>query len=315
MAGILDYLREEEPDVYKRTRYHTIEISAQLASLQKARAVKAGHSKRVEVIQQSIFDWDKVVSDPCFFLAFEVLDNLSHDVVRYTLEDNTPLQCLVEIDDRGDFSEVFQPVQDPLIRRFLRIRKDIRRQSRYAHTSLHPLLASNPFLRKMYANLPLAPNLSPPDFLPTKSLLLLQQLKSKFPSHKLLMSDFDYLPDTIPGRMAPVVQTRYEGQSVACSTYLVSQGWFDIFFPTDFRFLRDMYDSVMAGDDGEEIKAYGEAPDRRGTQNVIGWGNRRGLRVLSHKQFLERYGEPENTTLKDGTNPMLDLYENAAFIF
>lgn len=213
------------------------------------------------------------------------------------------------------FPKSFSQSKIPSSSGFLRIRKDIRRQSRYAHTSLHPLLASNPFLRKMYANLPLAPNLSPPDFLPTKSLLLLQQLKSKFPSHKLLMSDFDYLPDTIPGRMAPVVQTRYEGQSVACSTYLVSQGWFDIFFPTDFRFLRDMYDSVMAGDDGEEIKAYGEAPDRRGTQNVIGWGNRRGLRVLSHKQFLERYGEPENTTLKDGTNPMLDLYENAAFIF
>ena len=146
------------------------------------------------------------------------------------------------------------------------------------------------------------------------------------------MSDFDELPDTVPGRLAPVVQTRYEGQSVTCSTYLVSQGWFDIFFPTDFRFLRDMYEWVMAGKDKTHARTYKPqalgasiSQDKEMTDNEmrriselgvgLGWGNRKPLRVLSHRQFLERYGEPEYTQLKDGTNPMLDLYENAAFIY
>lgn len=335
MTGVLDYLRDNEPEVYKRTHYHTIEISQQLADLQLARASAAGHSGRVSTVRQSIFDWKQVITDPCFFLAFEVLDNLSHDVVRYTLEDETPLQCLVEIDDRGDFTEIYEPVSDPLIRRFLDIRREIRRHNPYAHTTLHPILAKSPLLRKIYASMPFAPNLSPPDFLPTQSLMLLDVLRHKFPAHRVLMSDFDELPDTIPGRLAPVVQTRYEGQSVTCSTYLVSQGWFDIFFPTDFRFLRDMYEWVMAGKDkvharnqhrklgsgenqGEEPKQVMSDSEMRRISELgvgLGWGNRKPLRVLSHRQFLERYGEPEYTMLKDGTNPMLDLYENADFIY
>ena len=318
MAGILDFLRQEEPEVYERTRYTIIEISAQLASLQSARAREAGHSSKVKVVQQSIFDWDQVVSDPCFFLAFEVLDNLSHDVVRYTVDDNTPLQCMVEIDDRGDFSEVYEPVSDPLIQRFLKIRRSVRRQSRQAHSSLHPFLSTYPLLRKAYASLPLAPNLSPPDFLPTRSLQLLYQLRDRFPAHRILMSDFDYLPDTVPGRNAPVVQTRYEGQSVTCSTYLVSQGWFDIFFPTDFRFLRDVYEGVMQSEDRAPSSSSSSPYFEKGNSGLgagLGWGSGKPLRVLSHKHFLQRYGEPEYTMLKDGTNPMLDLYENAAFIF
>jgi hypothetical protein len=304
MAGILDFLRVAEPEVYQRTRYNIIEISGQLADLQTARAAKAGHSKKVKINRQSVFDWKEVVSDPCFFLAFEVLDNLPHDVVRYTVNDNKPLQCLIEVDERGDFTEVYEPVTDPLIKKFLKIRQDVRRDLPSAHSSLPWLFSRFPGLRQVYSSLPFAPNLSPPDFLPTQSLALLYHLRRKFPSHKILMSDFDYLPDTIPGRMAPVVQTRYEGQSVTCSTYLVSQGWFDIFFPTDFRLLRDMYDKVMSGEDASSQD-----------NGNMGWGNRKPLRVLSHRQFLERYGEPEHTTLRDKSNPMLDLYENAAFIF
>lgn len=324
MAGILDYLRLEEPDVYKRTRYTIIEISAQLATLQSIRAQEGGHTTQVKVVQQSIFEWNQVISDPCFFLAFEVLDNLPHDVVRYTTDNDTPLQCIVEIDDRGDFSETYEPVSDQLIKKFLQVRRHIRRNTLSAHTSFHPILSKYPILRKLYGALPLAPNLSPPDYLPTKSLQLLYQLRNKFPAHKILMTDFDHLPDTVPGRNAPVVQTRYEGKTVTCSTYLVSQGWFDIFFPTDFRFLRDMYDKVMQGDDSVPFLSSSTMQTRSETSDLdcgsgmrmgLGWANRKQLRVLSHKQFLERYGEPENTVLQDGTNPMLDLYENAAFIF
>lgn len=345
MTGVLDYLRDSEPEVYKRTHYHTIEISQQLADLQMQRASAAGHTGRVSTTRQSIFDWNQVVTEPCFFLAFEVLDNLSHDVVRYTVEDETPLQCLVEINERGDFSEIYEPVSDPLIQRFLDIRRDIRRPNSYAHSTLHPLLSRSPLLRKVYASMPFAANLSPPDFLPTQSLLLLDVLRNKFPAHRILMSDFDELPDTVPGRNAPVVQTRYEGQSVTCSTYLVSQGWFDIFFPTDFRFLRDMYEWVMAGKDRTHARNHhhhyhqkshrqlgnsSAGPEQQLQQQGmsdnemkriaeigvgLGWGNRKPLRVLSHKQFLERYGEPEYTMLKDGSNPMLDLYENADFIY
>ena len=307
MTGILDFLRDEQPEVYERTRYHTIEISARLAGLQRARAARRGHADHVRVEERSIFDWSEKVAEPCSILAFEVLDNLAHDVVRYTVENHKPLQCVIEIDERGDFAETYVPVTDKLVSKFLKLQDRIYAPSPAAASPFPRLLASSPWLRRLYGNLPLAPNLSPPHFLPTKSLLLLQVLRKYFPQHRILLSDFDSLPDTVPGKTAPVVQTRYQGGMVTCSTYLVSQGWFDIFFPTDFKLLRSMYDHVLANAIEDGPKADDDSED--------GGNARRNLRILSHREFLERYGEPERTRLRDGSNPMLDLYENAAFMY
>lgn len=96
MGDILDYLAAHEPDVYARTKYRIIEISERLQGMQRGRAQGAsggrgrggdggagelgkekarrrGHEDKVEIIGQSIFDFDRVVHEPCFFLAMEVL--------------------------------------------------------------------------------------------------------------------------------------------------------------------------------------------------------------------------------------------------
>ena len=86
MGDILDYIAEEEPEVYERTRYRIVEISERLQGLQKGRAMggdgkaalkgqaqRKGHASKVEVLGGSIFDWERVVPEPCFFLAMEVL--------------------------------------------------------------------------------------------------------------------------------------------------------------------------------------------------------------------------------------------------
>lgn len=80
--------------------------------------------------------------------------------------------------------------------------------------------------------MPFAPNLSAPDFLPTKAVLFAEKLREKLPGHRLLMADFDELPDAVEGRNGPVVQTRYGNSMIPCETFLVKQGYFDIFFPT-----------------------------------------------------------------------------------
>jgi SAM-dependent MidA family methyltransferase len=82
MLNILDYIRATDPDVYARTKFRIIEISASLASIQ-ATAASKGHADKVEIINKSIFDWDQYVPTPCFFLAMEVFDNFAHDVIRY----------------------------------------------------------------------------------------------------------------------------------------------------------------------------------------------------------------------------------------
>ena len=93
MGDILDYIAQEEPEVYARTRYRIIEISERLQGLQKGRASggaqpgqggdgpaslggpakRKGHGDKVEVFGGGIFEWGKVVTEPCFFLAMEVL--------------------------------------------------------------------------------------------------------------------------------------------------------------------------------------------------------------------------------------------------
>ncbi|KDE07443.1 hypothetical protein MVLG_02309 [Microbotryum lychnidis-dioicae p1A1 Lamole] len=336
MGDILDYIAMEEPEVYERTRYRIIEISERLQGLQKGRASggdakaaqggpakRKGHEDKVEVLGGSIFDFERVVPEPCFFLAMEVLDNFAHDVVRYSTKDHEPYQCIVSIDSAGDYTELYEPATDPLIRRYLTLRSRLPSHQR-ASPSLNRLMSASPVLRKLYSILPFVPNLTKPDFLPTKQLMLLDVLRNMFPAHRLLISDFSSLPDAIPGHNAPVVQTRYEGETVACTTYLVQPGFFDIFFPTDFHLLRDLYSLVMSpahfsspSRSSESTLASGSyfSPRRPLTLNASGGpGTVRGLSVVDHGEFLERWGETEMTTVGDGSNPMIDSYENAKFI-
>jgi len=136
-------------------------------------------------------------------------DNFAHDVVRYSTETHQPFQCHVSVDSTGDYTELYEPVTDPLITRYLSLRA---RTPTPRSPALSPAMDASPLLRKIWSLMPFAPNLTKPEFVPTKQLMLLDVLRDKFPRHRLLMSDFSSLPDAIPGEMAPVVQTRYEGE-------------------------------------------------------------------------------------------------------
>lgn len=352
MGDVLDYLAAHEPEIYARTKYRIIEISERLQGMQRGRAKgttaadagggggggdggagrlgkekakRRGHEDRVEIINSSIFEWDRVVPEPCFFLAMEVLDNLSHDVVRYTTDTYEPLQCVVSVDATGDYTELYEPVSDPLLARYLSLRSRLPSSRARSHPSraIPPLLAKFPFLRRLYATIPFAPNLTRPEFVPTRQLELLEILRDKFPNHRLLMSDFETLPDAIEGVNAPVVQTRYAGETVPCTTYLVQPGFFDIFFPTDFHTMAEMYSLVMASDRGgglgDDVGYFSSRSPLRGSTgtdaaDTSAGGRRRALEVIDHADFLDEWAEIDMTRTQDGTNPMVDSYQNAKFI-
>ncbi|KAF8967721.1 S-adenosyl-L-methionine-dependent methyltransferase [Flammula alnicola] len=270
---ILNLLQEDYPDVYERTRYNIIEISESLVKLQKKKLQEAHPC--VNITHKSIFHWETTEPAPCFFVAMEVIDNFAHDIVRYDLSTLQPYQGLVTIDKNGDFDTVYTPVTDPLVASFLHARR----------TLSHPPPINR--LLKYLHKMPFAPNLSTTEYVPTRLLSLLRTLRNYFPRHRLLLSDFSSLPDTISGVNSPVVQTRFQNITVPCTTLLVKQGYFDIFFPTDFERLRDI---------GLPI------------------GERKSS-VFSHSQFLETYAELEKTRLRNGENPMLDFYKNVKFLF
>jgi hypothetical protein len=63
----------------------------------------------------------------------------------------------------------------------------------------------------------------------------------------------------------------------------VHQGYFDIFFPTDFDVIEDMYRAVTG----------------------------KLTFVSSHQDFMERWAYIEDTETQSGENPLLTWYKNA----
>lgn len=312
MCNILQYIQRHEPDIYRRTQYKIIEISSQLALKQysqamKLRLVSSGLDERkLQIINKSIFRWDTVVEEPCFFIALEVFDNFAHDVVRYDLVLGVPYQGYVLVDDAGDFYEFFSPQLSPDTNALLSLRENgrypvlpqqntilghVKRIASmvpfYDKSAIHPLLQLPTKLQWSNKLLPLKDNMTPGEFVPTRLLHFFNILKHRFPNHSLISSDFHSLPNAIPGYYnAPVVQTVVGDRMVDVSTYMCHQGYFDIMFPTDFALASDLYRQVT----GKLAK------------------------VELHREFLEQWADVDATTTKKGENPMLDFYKNVSFM-
>lgn len=313
MCNVLNYIKVNEPDVYARTKYKIIEISNQLATKQFKNAISAKlilqglDTLKVEIINKSIFQWDTVVNEPCFFIALEVFDNFLHDLIRYDNTTGEPYQGHVLIDEHGDFYEFFTPELSPYSNAFLQLRENGKHLVLQSSTTtagklqtlkslvpiltdkdaVHPLLQSSLKLRWKHTLLPFKDNLTPGEFIPTRLLEFFQILKHKFPQHLLLCLDFHYLPKAIPGYFnGPVVQTVLQDTMVDVSTYMCLQGYFDIMFPTDFQLASEIYKQVTG----------------------------KVARVELHREFLEEWSEVEMTETKKGENPMLDFYGNVSFM-
>lgn len=225
MHNVLDYIRDVEPDVYARTRYKIVEISAQLAGIQQNRLIidaeNQGHAGKVEIINQSIFHWQRVEPAPCFVVCNEVIDNFGHDAVRYDLKSEEAAQSTVLVDTDGEFYEFWDRRLDPLVARYLRVR-DAAVSGPYRHP-----LRSGRFLRNLQSRMVGgggAHGWSQLEYIPTRLLQFFDVLRHSFPAHRLLLSDFHSLPDAVAGINAPVVQTRFQRRTIAVSTPLVSLG-------------------------------------------------------------------------------------------
>jgi hypothetical protein len=348
--NLLDFIKRDYPEVYDRTQYHIVEISAQLADRQR-RLVSPRHPT-IRITNSDILSWKTQVSVPCYVLAMEVVvrlftinpiiahpfmatkDNFPHDVIRYSVRNLKPYQGLIAIMTDGVMQEVWEPVNDPVILRFLKYQSLTKRGEGPRGSSRW-----SPYHNQLRRFLPLAPNMTTPEYVPTKLMNLLELLAKQFPLHRLLLSDFSSLPDTIKGYDAPVVQTRLKDTMVACETLAVQPGYFDIFFPTDFEFLRDLYETVLSRPVtlttrtsplsttssslrlGADFFLSNASKDKR-RNPLDGMTSSSGLpvgqrqsSVYSHREFMEKYADLNALTLRSGDNPMLDFYQNVKFLF
>ncbi|KAF3399114.1 hypothetical protein DPV78_006164 [Talaromyces pinophilus] len=281
MLNILDFIRDSDPEVYARTKFKIIEISSSLAKVQKenlrASLSAGGHTGHVQIINKSIFDWNEYIHSPCFFLALEVFDNFSHDAIRYDYETEMPQQGGVVIDSDGEFCEYYNTTLDPLASRFLRARQAASRRP-------FPSPLPSKLSRSLRSSLPIGRrDYTLPEYIPTRLMQFFDILRDYFPAHRLVTSDFSSLPDAVPGLNAPVVQTRYKRRTVPVSTPFVHQGYFDIFFPTDFNVIEDLYRAITG----------------------------KLTFVSSHQEFMERWAYIGDTETRSGENPLLTWYKNA----
>ena len=252
----------------------------------------------------------------------------------------------MSIDETGDMHELWEPARDPKILRYLAMlngAEDANTSATYSVGIPRRLrLLPGPVRRVLSEHFPFYPNLTKPHYVATGSLQLLDVLRRNFPLHRLVVSDFSALPDAVQGLNGPVVQTRFKGTMIPVSTYRVLQGFFDIFFPTNFEELRQIYGKVMSGfgtekgDAGHGLRELPRAspmatsaslrPDyfssrtqaqaREGKSGLetSDLSRRQNAQILSHSEFLRRYARTEAVRLRDGTNPMLSWYANASWL-
>ena len=116
-------------------------------------------------------------------------------------------------------------------------------------------------------------------------------LATYFPHHRLVLSDFTSLLDSVPGINAPVVQTRYQRRTIPVTTPFVHQGYFDIFFPTNFELMEDMYRALT----GKLTRVRGQ---------------REWLRGWCEVDVGPSGEEKTRTTTKSGEDVMAVWYEN-----
>jgi hypothetical protein len=78
----------------------------------------------------------------------------------------------------------------------------------------------------------------------------------------------------------------YNTLSPSLTPRQVHQGYFDIFFPTDFKLMEDMYRAITG----------------------------KLTRVLTQEEFLRRWAYVEDTATRNGENPLLSWYKNASVL-
>jgi len=112
-------------------------------------------------------------------------------------------------------------------------------------------------LEKVDASARVPYNMScPVVYLPTERHRLLKNLAKHFPTHAVLLADFDTLVSTEAkhGLNGPIVarkSDKIQGATEDDDTYLCKPGSADIFFPTDFSFLAYQYRRIVLGESPE----------------------------------------------------------------
>ena len=281
-------------------------------------------------------------------------DNFAHDIVKYNFNSlvlepiNTfrtehlnkePFQCHAykieeETKDFKRYSEVYFPLQDLLMKDYMRVRAAVGKNPNYAESN---------FVNKTFQTLATMFNkkafLGAKEWLPTVTFRWLRHVQRTWPQHRLILADFDELPESLDGHQGPVVQSRYKGDTYQCSNWLLSEGQFDIFFPTDFETLALIYQFLKVFDHHEceskilwptteQLKHFTDKIPSNTTltsssfssssssskTNTISKDIQTFPRCMKQSQFMKIWADLDQCKTRSGQIPMLDFYENVSML-
>lgn len=286
--SILSFIERENPLLFSTTEYHLLDVCTRFhlkqytqlsPEFQNNCRFHRGSALREADLARCHTGSDS--GDHWIILAFEVLDNLPHDKIRYA-SDGSLWEAVVESNDNAHYGqqparEVFQPVQDRAILELIEALNAVD----YRYPSLKRF-----FPDSVYDAIFTDYNPWSTEFVPIAAFRLLKNITRVFQKHTLLLSDFSTLPNRVPGYCGPLVQTCLRGVTTAVPTYLVKRGFFDIMFQTNFPVLSQLYKHLQK-----------HRPNCSAS-------------VSSHPDLMKQYADLKKTRLRDGFNPLLDEYLN-----
>ncbi|KYQ90763.1 hypothetical protein DLAC_09402 [Tieghemostelium lacteum] len=326
--SILNYLRDNHEDVYKTMNYTIIEISRLLADKQLSRIKEIHPNVHISINNTSIFNWThQKEDDDCFIILTEVIDNLPHDKITKT-DGGALFESVVhsqifntkkgyenvivprQSQTTGFHREEWRKLSDPIINEYLWAERMWRGEKPKKNKLLQPVYN----LMAMWNNFIKGDEIR---YIPTVCFKLFQIFSIYFPKHHLVLADFDFIPSIVPGENAPTVQEKvpilpditndqlvvsldddekilYESRD--SDDVIVPLGSSDIFFPYNFKDLKDMYCFVNR--------------NRKDFQMDH-------VQTLKHGEFVKRYSRTEDlkqTETKSKYNPILEDYSNMSFL-
>lgn len=274
---ILDYIEREAPEMYSTIQYADVDVSGPMLRSARERVLLKHPSVAFAAVTASACggSWRNALpaldGQRVFVLALELLDNMPHDKVCWSRMDDGSWRPTAQIEVLDVATEVRAPLSDPWIDLAAKI--TLNRGGPLRDSWLSWLRTSELV-----------------QYVPTCALRFLSDLVEYAPNHRLLVADFDALPNHSPFDVqlnAPIVAAPH----CDLPSYLdATDGSADIFFATDFEWLADAYRSILAS---------------RGVHTSD---------VHTHKSavFFSPYAKPCAT--RSGYNPLLDDFTNTSVL-
>lgn len=289
--SILDYFKMFHPKTYQNIEYTIVEISQTMLdrceNVLKNKHWRLVSNGQLKFVHSSISEYTTHDTDQTFVVMLELLDNLPHDrvYIKNVNGQEEIFQTMVNIKSDGTYEEVQKPMIDYNIKNVYQLwKKQENDQSNEKERTVDRNFVYS--LYKWWKNIKVTNNV----YLPTECYKMIQNIDKIFPNNHMIISDFDMLREARSARVginAPIVSKKMKESEEKhdFDNIYVDRGEADIFFPTDFRLLREMYISVT-GKEATFMKSW---------------------------QFIDEFGQEKWSTTKSGYNPLKEDFLNTSF--